>query len=259
MYLAINFWYWVLGVWLVSYIAFQAYGYYSSGIWRARLNMAAFLGVIVHEFSHLIVTLLCRLPVQALEIRWRHPKTNWIAPNGAVGTGDFSHRSFIKGFMICFAPLLVSTFLIFGCMDILFTIETTWFIQAGAIFFIVSLVLGAAPSQKDLSNLAHSVANDPFLGLAQASCYGLSVYIGVRFVDFSSLTLPFEFMYYALYFLASIVVYFMIFFSVKWTTRGIRAIYRKLSSGDTVSSNKSLTRKRIKSKTDPRENEGEWW
>jgi len=243
----------------MSYVTFQAYGYYTSGIWRVILNVAALLGVMVHEFSHLVVTLICGLPVEALKIRWRHPKTHEIAPNGAVGTGDFPHLSFIKGFMICFAPLLVSTFLIFGCMDIIFTIETTWFIQAGAIFFIVSLVLGAAPSQKDLSNLARSVANDPLLGLAQASCYGLSVYIGVRFIDFSTLTLTFEFMYYALYFLASIVIYFVFFLSVKWTSRGIKAIYRKLSVGDNISSNKSLTRKRIKSKKDPRENEGEWW
>ena len=258
MYLAINFWFWVLGVWFASYILFRLYGRYSDGIWRAILNTAAFIGVIVHEFSHLIVTLLCGLPVESLEIRFKDPQTHVIAPHGSVGTGDFPHRSFIKGFMICFAPLLVSTFLIFGCMDIIFTIQTAWFIKAVAFFLGISLVLGASPSKPDLSNVARSMANDPVLGLAQASCYGLSVYIGIQFINFSGLVLPFEFMYYALYFFASIVVYLVIFFSVKWTGMGIRAIYRKLSRNKILST-RSLMRKRIKSKKPPKEEEGEWW
>jgi len=258
MYSASDFWYWVLGVWLVSYIAFHLYSRYASGIWRALLNIAFFVGVIVHEFSHLIVTLLCGLPVESLNIRLMDPNTGLISPHGAVGTDDFPHRSFIKGFMICFAPLLVSTFLLFGCIDIFFLIETAWFIKGCVVFFGISLVLGASPSNGDLSNLGHSMVNDPVLGLAQALCYGLSVYIGIQFINFSMLALPFEFLYYALYFLASLVVYFVIFFSVKWTGLGMRAIYRKLSR-NSILSTKSLTRKRIKSKKPPKEEEGEWW
>ena len=258
MYSASDFWYWVLGIWLVSYIMFYLYSRYSRGIWRAFLNIAFFFGVIVHEFSHLIVTLICGLPVERIEIRFKDPHVHVVAPGGAVSTGDFPHRSFIKGFMICFAPLLVSTFLIFGCIDIFFLVETEWFINLGVFCFGVSLVLGAAPSKGDLSNIAHSIANDPVLGLAQASCYGLSVYLGICFIDFSELALPFEFIYYTLYFLASIVIYLVIFFSMKWTGMGIRAIYRKLSRNNILST-KSLTRKRIKSKKPPKEEEGEWW
>ena len=258
MYSASDFWYWVLGVWFVSYIMFHLYSRYSRGIWRALLNIAFFVGVIVHEFSHLIVTILCGLPVESLKIRLMDPNTGIISPHGAVGTGDFPHRSFIKGFMICFAPLLVSTFLIFGCIDIFFLIETAWFIKAGVAFFGVSLVLGASPSNGDLSNLARSITNDPMLGISQASCYGISVYIGIQFINFSELTLPFEFMYYALYFLASLVIYFVIFFSIKWTGMVIRAIYRKLSRNRILSA-RSLTRKRVKSKNPPKEEEGEWW
>ena len=259
MYLAIDFWYWILGIWLISYVVYHLYGYYARGIGRAVLNVLAFLGVIVHEFSHLIVTILCGLPVEQLEIRWRHPQANVIAPNGSIATGDFPHRSFIKGFMICFAPLLVSTFLIFGCIDIIFTIETAWYIKTGTICFGVSLLLGAAPSKTDLSNFGYSFANDPVLGFSQASCYGLSVFIGIRFINLSGLILPFEFMYYALYFLASIVIYFIIFHTLKWTGMGIRAIYRKISHRDNSLSNRSLSRKRIKSKKPSKEKEGEWW
>jgi hypothetical protein len=259
MYLAIDFWYWILGVWLVSYVVFHLYGYYSRGLGRAILNVLAFFGVIVHEFSHLLVTIICGLPVEQLKIRWRHPPTNIVLPNGSVATGDFPHRSFIKGFMICFAPLLVSTFLIFGCLDIIFTIETAWYIKIATICFGVSLVLGASPSKADLSNLGYSIANDPVLGLTQASCYGLSVYIGIRFIDLSRLLLPFEFMYYILYFFSSIIIYFIIYYSLKWTGMGIRAMYRKVSHRDNSLSNRSLNRKRIKSKKHPKEKEEEWW
>lgn len=258
MYLAIDFWYWVLGVWLVSYIAVHLYWRYSRGVGRAILNILAFFGVIVHEFSHLIVTVICGLPVEKLEIRWKDPRSQKISPNGKVGTGDFPHRSFIKGFMICFAPLLVSSFLLFGCLDLIFTIETAWYIKLGTAFFGVSLILGASPSKADLSNLAYSIANDPILGLAQASCYGLSVYLGIYVIDVSEMVLAFEFMYYALYFFASILIYIMIFYSLKWTGRGIRALYRRCSHKENSLSNRSLKRKRIMVKKPPKEKEGEW-
>jgi hypothetical protein len=259
MYLAIDFWYWILIIWVASYVLFHLYGYYARGIIRAVLNVCAFIGVIVHEFSHLIVTVLCGLPVEQLEIRWRHPQVNVIAPHGSVRQGDFPRRTFMKGFMICFAPLLVSTFLIFACIDILTLIETAWYINIGTLFFIGSVVLGAAPSKADLSNIGLAIANDPILGLSQATCYGISVFIGIQFINLSKLVLPFEFMYYALYFFASIMIYFIIFYSLKWTGMGIRAIYRKVARRDNELSNRSLKRRRIKSKKPPKEKEGEWW
>jgi hypothetical protein len=259
MYLAIDFWYWIMIIWFVSYLLYHLYGYYAKGMIRAILNVCAFIGVIVHEFSHLIVTVLCGLPVEQLEIRWRHPQVNIIAPHGSVTQGEFPRRTFMKGFMICFAPLLVSTFLIFICIDILVYIETAWYINVAIFCFGASVLLGAAPSKADLSNISHAIANDPVLGLAQASCYGLSLYIGIRFVDLSKLDLPFEFMYYALYFFSSIIIYFVIFYSLKWTGMGIRRIYRKLFLKDKSLSNRSLNRNRIKSKKHPKEKEGEWW
>ena len=120
-----------------------------------------------------------------------------------------------------------------------------------------SVVISFSPNI--IGSFGYSFANDPVLGFSQASCYGLSVFIGIRFINLSGLILPFEFMYYALYFLASIVIYFIIFHTLKWTGMGIRAIYRKISHRDNSLSNRSLSRKRIKSKKPSKEKEGEWW
>ncbi len=258
MYLAIDFWYWVLGIWIVSQLSWYLYSF-ARGVFRACLNILFFLGVIVHEFSHFIVSLICGVPVERIEIRWRSSNGFSIGPHGSIATGDFPHRSFMKGLMISFAPLLMSTFLLFGCIDIISVIKTSFFIKILAIIFAISLLLTAAPSKQDLNVVVLAVSNDTLLAFFQAACFGISLLFSITLINFSKFQLPFEFMYYILYFLASIVVYFVIFYSLKWTGMGIWTIYRKLSRRDNSLSNRSLNRKRIKSKKHPKEKEGEWW
>jgi hypothetical protein len=258
MYLAINFWFWVLGIWITS----QLVWYLSSlvrGVVRTGLNILFFLGVIVHEFSHLIVSLICGVPVERIEIKWRGSDGFGVAPHGSIATGDVPHESFMQGLMISFAPLLVSTFLFFGCIDIITIINTSFFIKIFATFLAISLLLTAAPSKQDLNVVAWAISNDILLAFFQAACFGISLLFSITFINFSKFQLPFEFMYYMLYFLVSIIVYFVTFYSLKWTGRGIWKIYRKISHRDDSLSNRSLNRKRIKSKKPPKEKEGEWW
>lgn len=258
MYLAIDFWYWVLGIWIISQLVWYLYSF-ARGTVRACLNILFFLGVIVHEFSHLIVSLICGVPVERIEIRWRSYNGYSISPRGSITTGDIPHRSFMKGLMISFAPLLMSTFLFFGCIDIITVIKTSFFIKIFAIVFAVSLLLTAAPSKQDLNVVALAVSNDTLLAFFQVACFGISLLLSITLINFSKFQLPFEFMYYVLYFLASIAIYFVIFYSLKWTGRGIWSIYRKISHRDNSLSNRSLSRKKIKSKKPPKEREGEWW
>jgi hypothetical protein len=258
MYLAIDFWYWILGIWIASQVAWYITSL-TRGIIHTVLNILLFLGVIVHEFSHLIVSLICGVPVERIKIKWRSSDGFRVAPHGSITTGNFPHESFMKGLMISFAPLLVSTFLFFGCIDIITIINTSFYIKIFAIIFAISLILTAAPSKQDLNVVAWAISNDSLLALFQATCFGISLFFSITLVNFSKFQLPFEFIYYMLYFLVSIVLYFVIFYSLKWTGLGIWAIYRKLSRRDNSLSNRSLNRKRIKSKKHPKEKEGEWW
>jgi hypothetical protein len=258
MYLAIDFWYWVLGIWIISQLAWYLTSL-ARGVVRTSLNILFFLGVIVHEFSHLIVSLICGVPVEQIEIKWRSPDGFRVAPHGSISTGDVPHRSFMQGLMISFAPLLVSTFLFFGCIDIITIINTNFFIKIFAIVFAISLLLTAAPSKQDLNVVAWAISNDTLLALFQAACFGVSLLFSITLINLSKVQLPFEFMYYMLYFLASIIIYFVSFYSLKWTGMGLLAIYRKIFRRDNSLSNRSLNRKRIKSKKHPKEKEGEWW
>jgi hypothetical protein len=258
MYLAIDFWYWVLGIWITSQLVWYLFSF-TRGVIRACLNILFFLGVIVHEFSHLFFSLIFGVPVERIEIKWRNPNGFGVAPHGKIATGDNPHESFMQGLMISFAPLLMSTFLFFGCIDIITIINTSFFIKIFAIFLAISLILTAAPSKQDLNAVAWAISNDTILAFFQAACFGISLLFSITLINFSKIQLPFEFIYYMLYFLASFIIYFILFYSLKWTGMGIRAIYRKVSRRDNSLSNRSLNRKRIKSKKNPKEKKGEWW
>ena len=258
MYLAIDFWYWFITIWITSQLAWYLYSF-ARGLVRTGLNILFFLGVIIHEFSHLIVSLIVGIPVERIEIKWRSTDGFRVAPHGSITTADVPHESFMQGLMISFAPLLVSTFLFFGCIDIITIINTSFLIKIIAIFLAISLLLTAAPSKQDLNIIAWAISNDILLASFQAACFGISLFISITFINISEFQLPFEFLYYALYLIGSVVFYFLIYYSFKWTGRGIRFFYRKILHKDDSLSNRSLTRKRIKSKKPPKEKEGEWW
>ncbi|TFG18652.1 MAG: hypothetical protein EU533_07510 [Promethearchaeota archaeon] len=261
MYLAIDLWCWVLGIWITPHLA-----WYLSSLTRGPIRVGVyilfFLGVIIHEFSHLIASLICGVPVEGIEIKWKsgdETAPQEIAPHGSITPGDFRRSSFMQGLMISFSPLFVSTFLLLGCIDIITLIDVHCVIKTFTLFFAISLILTAAPSLQDLNMLIWAISNDILLSLFQFTCYAISLFFSIIFLNFSLLSLPFEFMYYILYFVGSIMLYFIIFYSSKWMGRGIRAIYRILLYRDGFLSNRYRTRRRINSKKAPKEKKSEWW
>ena len=252
MYLSINIWLWFLGIWVVSEITLSVVRR-SRGLISGIVHILFFLGVFVHEFSHLMFCFIFRVPTNGMKFQFKDRNSGMVNPAGGVYLAEFSRMSMMQALMVGIAPLFVSTFLFMGCLDVIFTFETTFEVQVFAIIFAISLVLTAAPSRVDISNIFRAAAGEPLQSFLQFLYVVVSLMISLYVVDLSGIILPLEVLYYLSYFTLTIIIYSIIIL----LSRILRATFRHFFPVDNYSS-KQITRKRHRPKKPPKNERGSW-
>lgn len=252
MYLSISIWLWFLGIWVVSELTLSVLGR-SRGLIRGIVNIIFFLGVFVHEFSHLIFCFIFRVPTNGMKFQFIDRERGMVNPAGSVTLAEGPRISMMQALMIGIAPLFISTFLFMGCLDLIFTFETTFEVQVFVVILAISLILTAAPSRVDVSNILKAAAGDSLQSFLQFLYVVASLLISINILDLSGLVLPLEVLYYVSYFALTIIIYSIIVLLV----RILRATFRLVFPADNFSS-RQIQRKRHKPKKPPKHEEGSW-
>ncbi len=182
---------------------------------RTILMAFFFVGVIVHEISHAIASLLVGLKVKQFMVKWRSPRTGEVSPHGAVGPEE--KRSFLQQLVVSLAPLLVSTWLFFVLLDIALQPALPDLINLLAALACVSVLLGASPSHQDFRLIGRYFKEDVSYSLYQLLLISASIAIVVVL----SIVYSFNFFNFLYYFLVGIVYYVL-----KYTIKGVRALLR---------------------------------
>ncbi|MCJ7647794.1 MAG: metalloprotease family protein [Candidatus Lokiarchaeota archaeon] len=252
MYLSINIWLWFIDIWIASRVTFLVVRS-STGLIRFIVNILFFFGVFIHEFSHLMFCFIFRVPTNGMKIYFMDRDRDVVSPGGYVNLAEGSRISMMQSLMIGIAPLFISTFLFMGCLDIIFTFESTFEVQIFVIILAISLILTAAPSQVDVSNIFTAAAGDPLQSFLQFLAALGSLLISINIVNLSGIILALEVLYYVSYFILTIIIYSIIILFC----RMIRVIFRRVFPSDNFSS-KQILRKRHKPKKPPKHEEGSW-
>lgn len=249
---------WLFVILLVSSITTSIYRHtYTPGI-KTILDIMRFVGVVVHELAHYTLGILFGVKVGKFKVKYRSEQTHRVAPHGSVEDPEFHRNSFIQSFMMSFAPLFVSTFLLMFCLDIIFHIQTEIWIKILAILFGVSLLMGSKPSRQDVRCVGLSFKINPRYSLYQISLILISGLLVWVYIDLFFISLPFEVLYYIEYFIFLALFYFG-FKSAFWVVgKIINGIASKAGKG-VNSSPKFLTRKRrLKEFKKQKEKEVQW-
>lgn len=205
--------FWFFMIWIISLICWELYTRSTSFI-REILNVFGFIGVFIHEIGHAVMCFLFRVPIVSFSVRFHNRKK--ISPHGYVRLKDYRRISFLQGIMITLGPLFLSTWIFLLCLDLI------WVHRVGAIMgfiligIMVSVAIGASPSRPDLDMLIRSYRNDPSNSIYQLVLLTLSFILVYIFIDFPAiLDLQIELLYYIIAFFTTIVVYYMLRFSIK--------------------------------------------
>ena len=133
-----------------------------------------YIGVLIHEVSHYLISLLVGIKPRKIEIKFRDRQTGMINPHGYV---EVKPRNFLQAFLLTFAPLYISTWLAVLFFNIT-AYSNYWFvIRIIACLFLISTIIGAAPSSADLSIFYHSIRYDALYTLYQIFLIALSIFI----------------------------------------------------------------------------------
>ena len=146
----------------------------SLGPFYGILIRLAYIGIVIHEISHYLISLLVGIKPRKIEIKFRHEKMGFIAPHGRVLVKP---ESFLQAFLISFAPLYISTWLAVFFFNIT-AYSNYWFvIRFIACLLLISTIIGAAPSSADVSCFFRSVRHDPVYTLYQIFLIVISIFI----------------------------------------------------------------------------------
>ncbi len=166
------------------------------GPFKMVIHVLEFVGVIVHEFSHALISLLMGVPVKDIEVGWRSDSGSRISPHGHVEIDPY-HDNFLKDVMISFAPLFVSTWLFMVCFSMIFDTMLNEFLRVFCGLMSMSLILGAAPSNADLSGIIITFQKDVRYSLYQLFLVMLSIITVIIFVFIFQIMIP-EYLYFFL-------------------------------------------------------------
>jgi len=179
------------------------------GILEIIFLILSFVGVIIHELSHLVFHLLTGIPANSLKIHFRDENGD-IHPHGSVGMSReaFYRASFIQHTLMSLGPIIVASLLVLFLIEVLNTFILPSIIIFLIYFLIISIFIGANPSPQDLKLNHAAFIKNPKDSIYQIFLVILSqiiiwfIFSGIRFV------LPFQVLYYILDFLLISLFYF---------------------------------------------------
>ena len=210
------------------------------GPFKSLINTLRYIGVAVHEISHFIMCLIVGIRPTGIEIKLKDEMTRETAPHGAVFFGSRSY-TFLQHALIGLAPTIVSTWLFFWSLEIVFTQRFDPLIRISAGFFCLTLLLGAAPSVPDFSNIGRSFKQSP-----KYSCYQIFLVVLSGFMVWCILLYYEIIIYDLLYFILVGIGYTVLKYSFKGIKIFLYTIYSKDRRSSSGRNFKKFTQKRFK-------------
>ncbi len=178
----------------------------------------AYIGVLVHELCHFVMSLVAGIVPRGIKVKYRSEVTGAPNPHGSVSIGP--KRNFLQAFLICLAPLFISTWLIFWSLTITFNDIQGPIVRILAGFFCFSLFIGAAPSNTDFRILFQAFQADTAHSMYQISLAFISILLNWIVMYFFQITLLLDVYYYV----AIIITYY----ALKYGIIGIKKIISDL-------------------------------
>jgi hypothetical protein len=210
-----------LGVGILSLILTNFLFSDRAGVLRLVALRLFFIGVIFHEFAHYIMCLAVGKIPKRIQIKWRDDKYGIFRdPHGRVKPAE--SYSFLQAVIVAFAPLYISTWLIFYLwFGVIFTPFYKPIIKTICVFILFSLLLTAAPSAGDFGYIGAAYRKDPKHSWYQILLIGLSIVVLWLFLVAFHITFLLEVFYYV----AVAIIYLVLRFSLI----GIRRVSYKIS------------------------------
>ena len=210
---------WVIGYFVHIFISKKAFNK-ELGYFSPIINILAFIGVAVHEFSHQITCIIVGMPTKGFSVAFRD-MFGRVNPHGHVIPDQPYQSTLIQILLVSLAPLLIGTWLVYFSLMVAFSPLFEPIYRIVAVVFCISVILAITPSTPDILLIGSAYKNDPEYSLYQIFLIALSFLALWASVDILHWYFPLEYLYY----------FFLIlcYYAFKYIFKGIRLVYSKIT------------------------------
>ncbi len=205
---------WVIGYFVHIFISKKAFNK-KFGYFGPIINVLAFIGVAVHEFSHQITCIIVGMPTKGFSVSFRD-RFGRVNPHGNVIPDQPYQSTLIQVLLVSLAPLLIGNWLVYFSLIVAFNPLFEPIYRIIAVVFCISIILAITPSTPDIRLIGSAYKNDPEYSLYQIFLIALSFLALWASVDILHWYFPLEYLYY----------FFLIlcYYGFKYVFKGIRLV-----------------------------------
>jgi hypothetical protein len=207
------------------------------GPFKTTLMGLAYVGVLVHELCHFLMSFLVGIMPRGIEVKYRSERTGMANPHGSVTTKP--QLNFLQALLICLAPLYISTWLIYWSLAITFNDLQAPLVRILTGFFCISLFIGAAPSNPDFKNIPVAFQKDPHHSIYQISLVSLAILLNWMIVSIYEINFWLDVYYYV----AIVITYFLLKYSLVGVNKIIITLRFRYLQGSSSFNHKNFTRR----------------
>ena len=163
------------------------------------VQFLAIIGIIIHELCHLCMCIITNTPIKEITLIGREKlEDQKVTYYGKIELDGKKTVSFMQSIVIGFAPLYLSFWLFFFLWELIINPEIEMCLFFIYLFVMVSIVLAAAPSMADLSQIPLSFRSDIRYSLYQIFLVILSILLLFFIVLWYEISFFHEIFYYVL-------------------------------------------------------------
>ena len=213
-----------IGFYIGSIVFVRRVMWRDKGVFNTPVYMLGFIGVCVHELSHLLMCFATNVPVNGIRVKYRD-KYRRANPHGSVRFKERLRITFLQAVVTGLAPLYICTWLCLFFLGVMLdpTVEPILRILFGLL--AVSVFIGAAPSSADLQNIPAAFRHNTHYSIRQLGL--LAVALVVFFLLQSPLTAFLPEIILALPFIPFLYI-MLLYYAVKYVWVGVYSVFKKL-------------------------------
>ncbi len=237
-----------LAFFIVSYLFTNITVCRDLGPFNTPIRILGFAGVVIHELSHAVLCILCRVPLKEFKVRYRGEL------GGHIAVKDWERVSFMQATLISLAPLFICTWLLFWFLEVVFDASQASLFRLISGFLCVSVIIGAGPSNADFQQISWGFKKDPSYAMYQVLLVAISSAIAY-FVLIHAFATEYH---NAINYLIIGAIYVVLKYSIKGVNYVGRAIFSRKAFIFKQVDYKDYTKRTMKPKSGQKSRNGVW-
>jgi hypothetical protein len=195
------------------------------GPYKTPLFILGFIGVFIHELSHLLMNFLCNVPTSHFRVKYRdeYQRAN---PHGSVGFKERTRLTFLQAVVVGLAPLYICTWLCLFFLGLMLEPVLKPLFRIISALLFLSIFIGAAPSNTDLRNILSAFKQNRHYSFRQTVLLIVGIGLYIYFQNQLIVFLP-EFIS-ALPFIPFLYI-MLLYYIVKYISIALYSMFKKIS------------------------------